>query len=189
MAHIGDSTSEYLWEAQYVGGPANTMGERYRSVGVERWVQDSSGGRSTVERVADWQTNAVEAAVAIRNSGFAGCWVVMVGTNDAANVAAGSQVGHQERVLRMLDVFGADPVLWLDAATIRSTTAYAMRHMETWNEALRSIAAERPNVSVLAWSERVRPEWFVADGTHMSPEGRAWRAAITSAGLVAAFPP
>jgi len=164
------------------------MGERYRSVGVEQWVEDSSGGRSIRERAAEWQTNALEAVDAIRRSGFSGCWVVMMGTNDAANVAAGSNLGYEERILRMLYVMGGDPVLWVDAATNRSETAYRNDNMRAWNETLYRIAAERENVQVLRWSERVRPEWYVSDGIHMGTEGRIWRAASTAAALVEFFP-
>ncbi len=188
VAHVGDSTGVYLWEAQYVDGAANTMGERYRSVGVERWIEDNNGGRSVRERVAAWQLNALEAADGIRRSGFRGCWVVMIGTNDAANIAAGANLGAEERILRMLFVFADDPVLWVDAATIRSGTAYRNDNMRAWNETLYRIAAERDNVQVLRWSERVRPEWFVADGIHMGTEGRVWRAALTAAALVEFFP-
>ncbi len=188
VAHIGDSTAVYLWEPQYVDGMANTMGERYRSVGVERWINDSSGGRSVRERVADWQTNALEAADAIRDSGFGGCWVVMIGTNDAANVAAGSNLGYEERIRRMLYVFVGDPVLWMDAATNRSQTAYRNDNMRAWNEALYRVTSEHDNVSVVRWSEQVRSDWFVSDGVHVGPEGRVWRAAIAAAALAEAFP-
>ena len=188
VAHISDSTGVYLWEAQYVDGAANTMGERYRSVGVERWIDDSSGGRAVRERTADWQTTALEAADAIRRGGFRGCWVVMIGTNDAANIAAGAGLSAEERILRLLYVFGDEPVLWVDAATARTSTAYRNDSMRAWNDTLYRIAAERPNVEVLRWSERVRPEWFIDDGIHMSTEGRIWRAAMTSAALAEFFP-
>jgi hypothetical protein len=188
VAHVGDSTAIYLWEPQYVDGLANTMGERYRSVGVERWANDSSGGRSIRERVAEWQTNALEAADAIRASGFRGCWVVMMGTNDAANVAAGSNLGYDERIRRMLFVFAGDPVLWMDAATNRTQTAYRNDNMRAWNEALRRVTEEHENVTIVPWSEQVRSEWFVSDGVHVGTEGRIWRAAITAAALADAFP-
>lgn len=188
VAHIGDSTGVYLWEPQYVDGAANTMGERYRSVGVDRWVEDNSGGRSVRERVADWQLNALEVADGERRNGFVGCWVVMIGTNDAANVAAGANVGYDERILQMLYVFGNDPVLWVDAATVRSGSAYRNDNMRAWNEALYRIAADRENVQVLPWSQLVRPEWFIEDGIHMNTEGRIWRAAFTAAALVDFFP-
>ena len=178
----------YLWEPQYVDGAANTMGERYRSVGVEHWIDDSSGGRSVRERVADWQRNALEVADAIRKSGFHGCWVVMIGTNDAANVAAGSNLGYEDRIRQMLYVFGDDPVLWVDAATIRGTTAYRNDNMRAWNDVLNRIAGERDNVKVMPWSQLVQPDWYVEDGIHMGTEGRIWRAAFTAAALADYFP-
>jgi hypothetical protein len=188
VAHIGDSTSMFLWEAQYVDGEANTMGERYRSVGVEHWIDDSSGGRAVRERSGDWQTNALEVADTIRRSGFRGCWVVMIGTNDAANVAAGANPGAEERILQMLYVFGDEPVLWVDAATNRTETAYSNDSMRAWNDVLYRIAAERDNLVVVRWSDIVRPEWFVPDGVHIGTDGRIWRAAITASALATAFP-
>jgi hypothetical protein len=188
VAHVSDSTGVYLWEAQYVDAAANTMGERYPSIGVERWIDDSSGGRSIVERTADWQTTALEAADAIRRSGFRGCWVVMIGTNDAAHVGSGASVSAEERILRLLYVFGDDPVLWVDAATARTGTGYRNDNMRAWNDTLYRIADERSNVEVLRWSEQVRAEWFTSDGIHMGTEGRIWRAAITAAALAERFP-
>lgn len=188
VAHIADSTGVYLWEPQYVDGAANTMGERYRSVGVERWINDSSGGRSIRERHAEWQTNAVEAADAVRRSGFDGCWVIMIGTNDAANVAAGANLGYDERILRLLFVLGDDPVLWMEAATNRTQTAYRNDNMRAWNEALHRIAADRVNVRVVPWTDHVQADWYLSDGVHMGTEGRIWRAAIIAAALADEFP-
>ncbi len=189
VAHIGDSTSVYLWEAQYVSGDAaNTMGARYRSVGVVDVVNDSNGGRSIVERIADWQTNALEVATAIRNNGFDGCWVIMIGTNDAANVAAGAGTGIEERINRVLYAIGDQPVLWVDAVTTGVSSAYRNSSMQAWNDVLYRIAAERENVAVVPWSQLVRPEWFQSDGIHYNQEGRAWRAAITALALAQSFP-
>jgi hypothetical protein len=112
----------------------------------------------------------------------------MVGTNDAANIAAGANLGAEERILRILYVIGDEPVLWVDAATNRSATAYRNDNMRAWNDTLYRIASERENVEVLRWSERVRPEWFVSDAIHMGTEGRVWRAAFTAAALVEFFP-
>jgi len=188
VAQVADSNGLFLWGAQYVDGAANTMGERYRSVGVERWIDDSSGGRSIRERSDAGQTNALEAADAIRRSGFGGCWVVLIGTNDAANVAAGANLGLEERILRLLFVLGDDPVLWVDAATNRTQTPYRNEQMRSWNEELYRIADERDNVRVVRWSDQVRSEWFVADGVHMGTEGRIWLAAIVAAALAEEFP-
>ena len=76
----------------------------------------------------------------------------------------------------------------VDAATLRSETAYRNDNMRAWNDTLYRIAAERDNLQVLRWSESVIPEWFVSDGIHMGTEGRIWRAALTAAALVYYFP-
>ncbi len=164
------------------------MEARYRSVGVDNVVADSSGGRAIVERLADWQTTAFEVAKALRANGFDGCWVMMIGTNDAANVAAGASTSIEERINRMLYVIGDQPVLWVDAVTTGVSSAYRNASMQAWNDVLYRVAAEHENVAVLPWSQLVRPEWFQSDGIHYNPEGRSWRAAITALALAQSFP-
>jgi hypothetical protein len=112
----------------------------------------------------------------------------MIGTNDAANVAAGSNVGFEERINKMLYVFGDDPVLWVDAVTLRGDGAYSSTAMRRWNDVLEWIAAQHPNVAILRWSDIARPEWFADDGIHYRSDGRAWRAAVTARALVEHFP-
>lgn len=177
-----------MWEAGDVGGAEHTMEARYRAVGVDTVYRDNSGGRSIQERVASWQKNAFEVALAVRESGFRGCWVLMLGTNDAANVASGAAIGIEERINRMLFVIGDDPVLWVDAVTTRSTSAYGNAAMEAWNEVLYRIDAERDNLSVVRWTDVVRPEWLIADGIHYNRDGRFWRAAVTALALAESFP-
>ena len=44
--------------------------------------------------------------------------MVALGTNDAANVAVGSGYGYSERIDRMMEIIGDDPVLWVDVKTL-----------------------------------------------------------------------
>jgi lysophospholipase L1-like esterase len=179
----------FLWDRQYLDGDAShTMDARYRSIGVTDVISDSSGGRAVIERLGDWQTNAFEVAVAIRESGFRGCWVIMIGTNDAANVASGAPATIEDRILRLLYVIGDDPVLWVDTVTTGVAGAYRNESMQAWNVVLDRIDADRDNMAVLHWSQRVRPEWFQPDGIHYTPDGRVWRAAITALALAESFP-
>ena len=62
---------------------------------------DISGARSVVE-VLPGQVNGYDAAQAIYGSGFRGCWVIALGTNDTADVAVGSNVGLMARIQRMM---------------------------------------------------------------------------------------
>ena len=55
-------------------------------------MTDISGARSVVE-VLPGQINGYDAMRSITRSGFRGCWVIALGTNDTADVAAGSNVG------------------------------------------------------------------------------------------------
>lgn len=165
------------------------MSARYQDVGVDTVYPDNAPGRSVRETTRSAPVNAFDVALAVRESGYHGCWVLMIGTNDAANVAAGANLSLDDRILRMLYVLGdEDPVLWVDTATTATEGPYANASMQAWNEALYRLTADRPNVAVVRWSEVARPEWFVDDGIHHTADGRAWFAAVTANGLVEHFP-
>ena len=163
------------------------MDARYRAAAVSEVYPDNDGARSIVERM-DGAPNAFEVAEAVRANGYSGCWVLMVGTNDAANIAAGANVSADERIRRMMNVIGTDPVLWVDAVTQRTEDAYRNASMRAWNEELYRVTAEYPNARVFRWYDVVQPQWFRNDGVHYTIEGNAQRAALTAAALVDAFP-
>jgi hypothetical protein len=189
VVHIGDSTSEHLWNATTVGGDPNaTMDARYGAVGVIDVYNDTSGGRSMVERINRQQRNALEVAEEVRASGFHGCWVLMVGTNDAANVAAGANLGLEERIESMMAIIGGDPVLWVNAASSSSITWYGDDSMQAFNAALADAATRHGNLGVFDWAAVVQPDWYGPDGLHHTPTGRAWRTALTVQELAFAFP-
>lgn len=189
VVHIGDSTSEHLWDASTVGGdPAATMEARYRAVGVEDVHNDTSGGRSMIERINRGQRNAIEVAEEIRASGYRGCWVLMIGTNDAANVAAGANTGPHDRIESMLAVIGEDPVLWVNTSSSSTIPFYGGDSMRSFNVALADAVARHPNLWVLDWAAVVQPDWYGPDGLHYGSTGRAWRTALTAQELAWAFP-
>jgi hypothetical protein len=187
VVHIGDSTSVPLFEASSVGGAELTSAAQYQRVGVVDVYPDNDGARSMVERV-DGQANAIDVAQGVRDNGYDGCWVIMIGTNDAANIAAGSNVTAEARIRTMMEVIGTAPVLWVDAVTQRTDDAYRNASMVAWNQELYRVTAEYPNVRVFRWYDVVRPEWFRNDGIHYTVEGSAQRAALTAQALVTFFP-
>ena len=188
VVHIGDSTGLAMWTPADVGGdPAATMDARYQSVGVQRVFPDNSGGRAMVERMPD-QANAVDVAESVRSGGYRGCWVIMIGTNDAANVAAGGVPGLDERIARLLGVIDGDPVLWVNVVSRSPDPVYADAVMQQFDAALNRAVAAYPNLRVLDWARLVQPEWFANDGLHYSTVGRTWRAAVTAQALALAFP-
>ncbi len=188
VVHIGDSTSINLFSAEQVGGAENTLDARYLAVGVDAVYPDNDTARSIVEVKSGGQANAYDVAVAVKENGYEGCWVLMIGTNDAANVAAGSTVGYDDRINKMLTLIGDDPVLWVDAVTLLASDFYSNAAMMAWNEVLYRLAVDHPNVAVLRWSDVVKAGWFARDGIHYNTTGHTQRAAITAAALVQYFP-
>ena len=155
----------------------------------EQWTvyPDNDGARAIIEHL-DSDRNALEVAQAVRDNGYHGCWVLMVGTNDAANIAAGANVSAEERIRRLLDVIGGDPVLWVNAVTQRTEDAYRNASMLAWNDELERVAADYPNMHVFDWYDVVQPQWFRNDGIHYTVEGSTQRAALTAQALVDALP-
>ena len=189
VVHIGDSTSIGLWAPEDVGGADLTMEARYLAVGVDVVYPDNDGGRSIVETQNTSQINAYDVAAAVKSNGYEGCWVLMIGTNDAANVAAGSTIGFDERINKMLNLLGDDQVLWVDAVSLLANDPiYGSQVMKAWNEALYRLTADHPNIAVLHWSDLVKAGWFARDGLHYNQTGLAQRAAITAAAMVEYFP-
>ena len=118
VVHIGDSLSVGLVSAALI--PDEEMQHRrpVPPVGVPDVRLEISGARSVIEHL-DGQLAGEEVARRLRRNGFEGCWVVALGTNDAANVAVGSGHGYSDRIDRMMAIIGDDPVVWVDIKTQR----------------------------------------------------------------------
>jgi hypothetical protein len=187
VVHIGDSTSVPLFDAAQVGGASETATSRYEGVGVDVVYPDNSGARSIIETLPG-QQNAADVAAGVTANGYDGCWVLMVGTNDAANIAAGASIDAETRIRNMMTIIGDDPVLWVDTITRRTDDEYRNASMLEWNQVLYSVVAEYPNARVFRWYDVVRPEWFRNDGIHYTVEGSARRAEFTAQALVEFFP-
>jgi hypothetical protein len=185
--HIGDSLSVGLDSSAYIRDPAQRIDGRYEAIGVQDVRLEISGGRSVVEHL-DGQDGGETVARRVRRSGFHGCWVIALGTNDAANVDAGSGYGYSERIDRMMAIIGDDPVLWVDVKTLKDRGHYASEHMRLFNQALAKAHARYPALQVYEWSEVVSDKWFQRDGIHYTAEGYSYMAALVADALAEAFP-
>ena len=136
-----------------------------------------SGARSIVETY-DGQPNGYEVAQQTVASGFHGCWVIALGTNDAANIAVGSNVGEDARIQRMMSVIGDQPVLWVNAVSLLGSGPYSATNMQHWDRTLVQDCGEYPNFRVYDWASAAQPSWFISDGIHYSSAGSAQRAAL-----------
>jgi peptidoglycan/LPS O-acetylase OafA/YrhL len=188
VVHIGDSTSEGLDSAEYLPLENQRIPHRYEEVGVKETHMEVQGARSIEERFEELP-NAQEVATAWKAEGFKGCWVLALGTNEAANVAAGSNVGERERIDKMMAIVGDEPVMWVNVRSlVPPGDPYSKENMEKWDEELVNACAAYPNMRIYNWAADVKDEWFIEDGIHFTSPGYAARAQLIAQALAQAFP-
>jgi hypothetical protein len=187
VAHVGDSTTVDLISPAVLPEASQRLAARYAAVGVTSLHINASGGRSIVEELPG-QVNGYDAAQAYWNEGFRGCWVFALGTNDAANIAAGSHVGLMARIQRMMSVAHGEPVLWVNTRTQLSAGPWAESNEQAWDNALVQALAEYPNMRIFNWASVAQPDWFLSDGIHYNSAGCAARSAAIAGALARAFP-
>jgi peptidoglycan/LPS O-acetylase OafA/YrhL len=188
VVHIGDSTSEGLDSAEYLPDPKERIENRYHEVGVKEVHMEVQGAQSIEERF-EGEPNAQEVAAAWKAEGFKGCWVLALGTNEAADVAAGSNVGDRERIEKMMAILGTEPVLWVNVKSLPAAPeAYSPENMKKWDEEVEGACLTYPNMRVYNWAGDVKDAWFIEDGIHFTSPGYAARAQLIAQALAHAFP-
>jgi hypothetical protein len=185
--HVGDSTSIGLMDPDYLPSPKDRIDSQYRLVGATNVQTDILGARSIVEHYKG-QPNAQEATAKRVDAGYDGCWVFAMGTNEAANVYAGSTVGLDQRIDLLMKEIKGQPVMWLTVKTLRPSGPWAEQQMLKWNAALLSACARYPNMRVYDWASQVTNAWFISDGIHFTTPGYRERAKRTAQALATAFP-
>jgi peptidoglycan/LPS O-acetylase OafA/YrhL len=185
---IGDSTSEGLDSPEYLPIPGQRIEARFADVGVLESHMEIAGARSIEERF-EGEPNAQEVAEAWQNEGYKGCWVLALGTNEAANVAAGSNVGERERIDKMMAIVGGEPVMWVNVRSlVEAGDPYSKENMEMWDEELAAACAAYPDMRIYNWAADVKDSWFIEDGIHFTSPGYAARAQLIAQALAHAFP-
>ena len=147
-----------------------------------------SGARSIHETFKGIPNGATVAQQQI-SAGFHGCWILALGTNDSANVNAGSTFGLRTRIDQMMSIIGHQPVMWVNTITLASAPQfYGNDGMRRWNQDLVSACDRYPNMRVFDWAARAKPRWFIPDGVHYTPDGYVARTRLIAHALVSAFP-
>jgi peptidoglycan/LPS O-acetylase OafA/YrhL len=188
VIHIGDSTSEGLVSIEYLPDSSQLISTQYARVGATTQHFEIAGARSIYENF-EGEANAQEVAEAWRNEGFKGCWVIAMGTNEAANVAAGSTFTYDDRIASMMSTIGSDqPVLWVNVKSIVASGPYAEANMKSWDEALLAACDHYPNMRIYDWAADVKDAWYIPDGIHFTSEGYAARGRLIADALLGAFP-
>jgi GDSL-like Lipase/Acylhydrolase family len=187
VVHIGDSTSEGLTSPTYLPDPGQRIGAQYRRVGAKHLHFAITGATSVVETLPG-TTNSYDAAKDLLAHGVRGCWVIALGTNDSADVAAGSAVGLSARIERMMSLLGDQPVIWVNVRSLVSSGSYAEGNMQRWDEALVQACLQHANMRIYDWAHVVKDNWFISDGIHFTSAGYASRAHLVANALAKAFP-
>jgi peptidoglycan/LPS O-acetylase OafA/YrhL len=188
VVHIGDSTSEGLDDPEYLPNEKERIPNRYAEVGVKETHMEVQGARSIEERF-EGEPNAQEVAAAWKAEGYKGCWVLALGTNEAADVAAGSTIGLRERIEKMMAIIGDEPVLWVNVRSlVPPGDPYSKEGMVEWDEELERACGTYPNMRIYDWASDVKDEWFIEDGIHFTSPGYAARAQLIAQALAHAFP-
>jgi peptidoglycan/LPS O-acetylase OafA/YrhL len=187
VVHIGDSTSEGLVSEEYLPDPNQLISAQYARVGATTQHLEVSGARSIYENF-EGEPNAQEVAEAWKNEGFKGCWVIAMGTNEAANVAAGSTVTYEDRIDLMMSTIGSEPVIWVNVKSLVPNGPYAAANMRDWDKALRGACDRYPEMRIYNWAADVKDDWFIPDGIHFTSEGYAARGRLIADALLEAFP-
>lgn len=187
VVHIGDSTSEGLVSEEYLPDPGQLISAQYARVGATTQHLEVSGARSIYENF-EGEPNAQEVAEAWKNEGFKGCWVLAMGTNEAANVAAGSSFTYEDRIASMMSTIGDEPVLWVNVKSLETSGPYSEANMESWDEALLDACDHYPYMRIYDWASDVKDAWFIPDGIHFTTPGYAARGRLIADALLEAFP-
>jgi peptidoglycan/LPS O-acetylase OafA/YrhL len=188
VVHIGDSTSDGLVSPDYLPNPAQRIDAQYARVGVTTQHIEISGGTSILETVHASDQNAYQVAQQLIASGYRGCWVLALGTNDTADVYVGSALDRAGRINKMMSLIGNEPVLWINVKTLLSSGPYQESGMQAWNSALGSACPRYPTMRVYNWASVVQDVWFISDGIHYTSEGYAERGQLIANALAHAFP-
>jgi peptidoglycan/LPS O-acetylase OafA/YrhL len=187
VVHIGDSTSDGLFSSDYLPDKAEQIPAQYADVGVKRTIDKVVGATSVVESLPG-TPNAQTMASGEIKSGYHGCWVIALGTNDTADVAVGSEVSRAQRIKMMMALIGSQPVMWVEVKSILSSGPYSESNMELWDQALQQALPNYPNMRLYNWPAVVQHSWFINDGIHYTSVGYAHRGQMIAEALAEAFP-
>jgi len=188
VVYIGDSTSDGEANPEYVPERRLRAPAQLKRVGVKHVHMEVSGARSIVETF-EGIPNGATVAQGYASHGYHGCWILALGTNDSADVNAGSNVGLKARIHEMMSIIGDQPVMWVNVLTIAGSPEYYEESgMHRWDQDLLAACHRYPSMRVMNWAALAKHKWFIPDGVHYTTVGYEHRTKLIAHALVNAFP-
>ena len=190
VIHIGDSTSIGLISENTVPEPADRLQPQYLRVGADEVHFDIKGARAAIEHFqSDPNSTEVVQEMAAQNYQDA-CWMIALGTNDAANMEAGGVRPAKNRIKMILDAIPDNQrILWPTLKTLNPTDQYYNNAaMQQYNKELEGLCTEYPNLKVFEWDKEVQDDWFLPDGIHPNHVGAVERSKRFADALARAYP-
>ncbi len=188
VVYIGDSTSDGEANPEFVPNGRLRAPAQLHKVGVQHVHMEVSGARSIVETFEGIPNGATVAQGYVAH-GYHGCWILALGTNDSADVNAGSNVGLKTRIHEMMSIIGNQPVMWVNVLTINGSPEYYEESgMHAWDEDLVAACRRYPSMRVMNWAALAKDQWFIPDGVHYTTVGYEHRTKLIAHALVTAFP-
>lgn len=169
IAHIGDSLS---------AGQEPKITTAYSEQGMTVQI-DAVGGRGILQSYPDVGNTGLVAAQRFLDKEFKGCWVVALGTNDTANIAAGANYSRASAIDKMMTKIDPNkkvPVMWVNTYTTKTSGYYANSNMILWNDELKTAKSRWPNMRVYDWAavaETGAAPYY--DGIHHTTAGQKVR--------------
>jgi hypothetical protein len=188
VVYIGDSTSDGEANPEYVADRRLRVRAQLHVVGVRHVHLEVSGARSIVETF-EGIPNGATVAQSYVDHGYHGCWILALGTNDSADLNAGSNVGLNARIHEMMHIIGNQPVMWINVLTIDGSPEYYEESgMHHWDQDLIAACDRYPSMRVMNWAALAKHQWFIPDGVHYTTVGYEHRTKLIAHALVTAFP-
>lgn len=149
---VGDSTGVLLSsqaDNSFTPGKSGFPLDSLATSGVRDVEYDVLGGRSFVEGTAG--TNGISAMQRINDRSDPDCWLMIMGTNDAANIAVGSGVGAAERINRVMANADGKPVYWASPviASFATVNGYTDGYTDDFTAALKRYATKNNKLHVI----------------------------------------
>jgi len=183
----GDSTSDGLVSDNYLPNRSEQLPAQLAAVGAPVFENEISGAQS-INETWHGEPNAQQRVNRLLQAGVRGCWIFALGTNDTADVTAGSSMGIVARINAVMAQVHGQPTMWLTLKTLNSSGYYSDANMQGMNAALVQACARYPNLRVYDWRSEVQNSWYINDGIHFTSFGYKERAARMAHALARAFP-